>query len=607
MPTLNVISVVYAARRDDGYVVSDFKRYRNRCSHRIAHYRRAVGVKKLFYRGENDLPEERRSPSSYENVLLLVLFEAERALGEAMQAHQAMQTDTLYNKMRHRLFTRLRRAVERASVVEALGQKGPAIYISCLFYMHYVRAILKHEREDYTAAAADFDVAKALIEKMKMAPGADLAGLQFFSEDIDKRGGYCIYMVSAFVDDPVAVKLLEDERSQIVAKTMAVASSIGTNESETSLDLCLLTGTRALPRPQGPICKHLGPLLEARSSIEDPSKIGYELLSSYEAFYGCAVRFYFGEKDEATRKTLTEESIRIKTVGKKIAAYKAWIARFRTLCLTYCEKTGSFDKPRLDAILNVLNEEMLSLKLISGLTMIVYRLIYLQEEKFIVDTGSAPAVSIGPLPLKGKNALRVVVDTIAALEGMIAPTHRAISALNATNDPLLSLLLALHSFESAIFLCNKHQDSADGNSENNNLKKDLLRQSISRFLQLSSASATVKPELIQSKLPGLNQLFPELAPLLVSVLKNNSLLSNIAALSTNRLIVLMIEAQKRAEPVVFQLCGLLPPPYVEDMVPSTLTDDFIMEPSITESAKDSNKEVVEKVDAPKKKRFFGLF
>lgn len=611
MSAVNVISVVYAARRDDGFVVSDFKRYRNRCSHRIAHYRRAIGIKKLFYRDENDLLEEHRNSPNYEAILHLVLFEAERALGEAMQAHHVMQTDTLYSKMRHRLFARLRRAVERATVVAELGQKGSAIYISCLFYMHYVRAILRHELEDYTAAAADFDVTKALLEKMLAAPGADLAALQFFSEDINKRRSYCIYMVSAFVDDPVAAKLLEDERNQIVAKVVAAASSVGTAESEAFLELRLLTGSVTLALPQGPICKHLEPLLKARSSIDDLYKIGFELLSGYEAFYGCAIKFYFGEKDEATRKILTEESIRIKTIGKKIANYKAWIARFRSLCLVYREKTGSFDKPRLDAILVVLNDEIRAVKLVSGLTMVIYRLIYLQDEKFIVDTGATPAISLGPLPLKGKSALRLVVDTIAALEGMTAPTHRAINALNATNaasDPLLSLLLALHSLESAIFLCNKRQDFTDENVENNKLKRDLLKQSISRFYNLSNASAAITQELIQPKLYGLGELFPEFAPLLVSVLKNNSLFSSMQTLATNRLIVLITEAQKKAEPVVFQLYGLLPPPYVEDMVPSVLTDDFIMELDIDKSTNvPSSKEIVEKVDVPKKKRFFGLF
>ncbi|ESU36149.1 Signal recognition particle 68 kd protein [Giardia duodenalis] len=607
MPALNVVSIVYAARRDDGYVVSDFKRYRNRCAHRIAHYRHAVGVKSIFYRDENDLPEEHRSPSAYENLLLLVLFEAERALGEAMQAHQAMQTDALYSKMRRRIFTRLHRTVERASVVETLGKKGYAVYASCLFYMHYVRGVLRHEREDYTAAASDFDVAKALLDKMKAAPGADLAGLQFFSDEIEKRRNYCIYMVSAFVDDPVVAKLLDNERSQIVAETIAGLATADDMEFGAALDLCFLTGRTSLARPQGPLSKRLEPLLEARSSIGDPSSIVCELLSGYEAFYGCATQFYFGSKDEALRKTLSEVSIGLKTAGKKLAIYKVWLARFRTLCLVYREKTGSFDKPRLDAILRVLNGEMRLLKLISGLTMVIYRLVYFQEEIFLIDTDTAPAVSLGSLPLKGKGALTLIIETIAVLEGMTAPTHRAIHALNATNDPLLALLLALHSFESALFLCNKHQEDVSGDAENNKLKKDLLRQASSRFSQLSAASATVKPDLIQSKITELGCLFPGLVSLLVGVLKNDKLFSNIATLSTNRLIVLMVEAQKRMDPAVFQLYGLLPPPYTEDMVPDLLVPDFIMNSSVDEPERESNKEVVEKADAPKKKRFFGLF
>lgn len=607
MPALNVVSVIYAARRDDGYVMSDFKRYRNRCTHRIAHYRRAVGIKRLFYRGESDLPEEHKSPFTYEHLLLLVVFETERALSEAMLAHQAMQTDALFSKMRHRLFARLRRAVERASVVETLGRKGYATYISCLFYMHYVRAILRHEREDYTAATSDFDVAKTLIDKMKAAPGADLAGLQFFFEDVEKRRNYCNYMVSAFVDDPLITKLLEDERNQIVAEAVSTLSTVGCIESDTTMELCLLTGRVTLARPQGSISKRLEPLLEARLAIEDPSSIGYELLSSYEAFYGCAVQFYFGDKGDTVRNALSESSAKLKATGKKMATYKVWLAKFKALCLTYREKTGSFDRPRLDSILHVLSEEMRSLKLISGLTMVVYRLVYFQEEKFIVDTNATPIISLGPLPLKGKGALRLIVETIAALEGMTAPTHRAISGLNATNDPLLSLLLSLHSFESALFLCNKNPNTADAAMESSDLRKDLLRQAISRFSKLATASDTVTSESIQSKLAGLGELFPELVSLLTSILRNSSLLSNVATLSTNRLIVLMVEAQKRADPVVFQLYGLLPPPYVEDAIPNLLTADFVMESSIDEPEKESSKEVVEKTDAPKKKRFFGLF
>lgn len=607
MPALDVVSIVYAARRDDGYVVSDFKRYRNRCAHRVAHYRHTVGVKRIFYRGENDLPEEHRSPFVYENLLLLVLFEAERALSEAMQAHQAMQTDALYSKMRRRVLTRLRRAVERASVVEALGQKGFAVYASSLFYMHYVRGILRHEHEDYTAAASDFDVAKALLDKLKVAPGADLVGLQFFSDDIEKRGNYCVYMVSAFVDDPVVAKLLENERSQIVAETIAGLTTVDGVEFGAVLELYLLTGRTSLACPQGSLSKRLEPLLEAQSSIGDPSSIVYELLSSYEAFYGCATKFYFGSKDETLRKALNEASVGLKVIGKKLAAYKIWFAKFRTLCLMYREKTGSFDKPRLDAILHVLDGEMRLLKLISGLTMMVYRLIYFQEEIFLIDTDTAPVVSLGPLPLKGKGALKLIVETIAALEGMAAPTHRAIHALNATNDPLLSLLLALHSFESALFLCNKHQEDVSRGAENIKLKKDLLKQANSRFSQLSAASITVKPDLIQSKLSELGHLFPELVSLLVSVLRNDKLFSNIATLSTNRLIVLMVEAQKQADPVVFQLYGLLPPPYTDDMIPDLLVSDFIMNSNVDEPERESSKEVVEKTDAPKKKRFFGLF
>lgn len=582
-PALDIASIVGQARRVDGFASGGPGRYHRSCSRRAARHRKRAGLRNLRY---TPMPAEggrRQAPEGLtlnRDVLLAVLFEAEGYLAAALDARRSLDLeDVPYSRIRGRLLRRLAKALERATVASDLATKLGGNPLSAALYKEYMAALLEQEREDYLSASKHLYACDSILRRALAVPGADATSLQIFSEEVAQRMAYCRYMAESFTDEQASAAL----DAQLVAYE---------------------TGLAALPSPELPFLEVKG----VTNSIRVPVPIASAAAVHYQAMlsrYVSCTTIDPSPQDALTILTdiyasilervsaalmggqplssiimTVDERQRIQAAAHTLARTKTSLAEFVDLYAAHNTRRLALDYGSLTTALGPLRAQKNTLVASYGICSLVHRLLFLL---------GVSGVTIEGTPAANNRALWTALSTGAALAGMDAPNHRAVSALGESPSPVIRLVAAMHSLESGLYAMERP------GTEVCTAALHLLKQAASRFHALASSAGNLRQGPFDFAEANLLNGHVGIQRVAEAILSSEALL--LASRDMCRRHAALLEgftAVGEVAELTFVLpTGLFPPSLLEDVVPDTLQPDMI--------------KVATKPDAPKRKKWFGIF
>ncbi|TNJ26702.1 Signal recognition particle [Giardia muris] len=580
---LDLASIVGQARRVDGFVSGGPGRYHRSCTRRAAHHRKRAGLRNLRYTPLPMSGGRRRAPEGLtlnRDVLLAVLFEAEGYLAAALDARRSLDLeDVPYSRIRSRLLRRLTKALERATVASDLATKLGGDPLSAALYREYMAALLEQEREDYLSASKHLYACEAILRRALAIPGADTTSLQVFSEEITQRTAYCRYMAEAFADGQASVAL-DAELAACDACVAALPSP--------ELPFLEIKGVTGLVRVPVPITSAaavhyrtmISRYISRIPSDQDPQD-ALNILTNIYASLLERVSTALVEGHPLSSVTMAvDERRQVQDAAHILARAKSSLAEFVDLYAAHSTRRLAPDYGNLVAGLRPLCEQKNTLVASYGVCSLVHRLLFLLGVSGVTVTGT---------PAADTCALWTSLSTGAALSGMNAPNHRAVSALGESSSPVIRLVAAMHSLESGLYAMER------SGTEMYAVAPHLFKQAASRFHALASSARDVRQGPLDFAEVKLLNEHVGIQRVVRAVLSSEALLR--ASRDMCRRYAALLEsftAVGETEELAFVLpAGLFPPPLMEEVVPDVIQPDVV--------------KAAAKQDPPKRKKWFGIF
>ncbi|KAL3877845.1 hypothetical protein ACJMK2_035489 [Sinanodonta woodiana] len=193
--TVGILQITKEAQQQHGLRHGDHQRYRSYCSRRIRRIRKSLHF---------PLGDKRRvTPKKITVEILkdvrylhLILFEAERAWGFAMQLKTEANTEP---RKKFHMISRLRKAAQHASELHNLCESDRCdaqTKLESQAYLAFIKGSVAFELENWKIAIESYSNAKTIYEKLASAFTEDLQSLylQRVSE-IEPNIRYCAYNI----------------------------------------------------------------------------------------------------------------------------------------------------------------------------------------------------------------------------------------------------------------------------------------------------------------------------------------------------------------------------------------------------------------------------
>ncbi|CAF0795053.1 unnamed protein product [Brachionus calyciflorus] len=191
--TLEALLIIKESQQQHGLRHMDYQRYRSYCSRRVRRVRKTLHVQcgSRKYQ-KKEITEEDLNDSK---ILLIPLFQAERAWAYAMQLKQESNTEP---RKKFHLLNRLRKAIKHADHLEMLSRSAKCDARSKLEaqgYQALIKGQFNFEMQKWKESLAQFILAKSIYEKLSLALKGDDSQVYYVQkcEEIEPNLRYCNY------------------------------------------------------------------------------------------------------------------------------------------------------------------------------------------------------------------------------------------------------------------------------------------------------------------------------------------------------------------------------------------------------------------------------
>lgn len=215
--TLEALKVIKESQQQHGLRHMDYQRYRSYCSRRVRRVRKTLHVQcgQRKYQ-KRDLTEDDLTDSK---ILLIPLFQAERAWSYAMQLKQEANTEP---RKRFHLLNRLRKAIRHANQLEKLSQSTKCdarTKLEAQGYQALMQGLFNFEMQKWKESLENFIYAKNIYEKLSLALKGDDSQIYYNQkcEEIEPNLRYCSYKLGdkSAQKDLINLKLKSTAGSQL--------------------------------------------------------------------------------------------------------------------------------------------------------------------------------------------------------------------------------------------------------------------------------------------------------------------------------------------------------------------------------------------------------
>lgn len=219
--SLDILATVRDAQQQHGLRHSDYQRYRQYCSRRLARLRKSL---KLPAGDRRKVHRKVLTPEAikFDRCLQIPLFEAERLWSYSMQLKAEANTD---QRKRFSQFSKLKKAVKHAALLESLcAAKGDAkTKLEAQAYLAAMQGTLLFELEKWADAGAHLQGAVDLYSRLAGAAPLpeDAAVYNAKADELKPQLRYCAYNIG----DASAVEDLRAMRLRQAGGTLDGASS----------------------------------------------------------------------------------------------------------------------------------------------------------------------------------------------------------------------------------------------------------------------------------------------------------------------------------------------------------------------------------------------
>ncbi|RNA32885.1 signal recognition particle subunit SRP68 [Brachionus plicatilis] len=215
--TLEALKVIKESQQQHGLRHMDYQRYRAYCTRRVRRVRKTLHVQCGHRKYQKrELTQDDLADSK---ILLIPLFQAERAWSYAMQLKQEANTEP---RKRFHLLNRLRKAVRHANQLEQLSQSAKCdarTKLEAQGYQALMQGLFNFEMQQWKESLESFIVAKNIYEKLSVALRGDDSQVFYNQkcEEIEPNLRYCSYKLGdkSAQKDLINLKLKSTAGSQL--------------------------------------------------------------------------------------------------------------------------------------------------------------------------------------------------------------------------------------------------------------------------------------------------------------------------------------------------------------------------------------------------------
>ncbi|KAG0229753.1 signal recognition particle subunit srp68 [Actinomortierella wolfii] len=210
--SLDILSLTNEARNAYGLRRQEYGRYRHHCTQRLHRMRKALGVTHGKDKTYTKRPITAETLTN-EKFLHLVLFQAERAWGYAMEIKAISVAWDDPRKQQHYI-NRLKKAAQHAQALEALcsakhGKVDLRTTLDAQAYSALMAGYVLFEKQEWQGALEKFSAARAIYDKLSHAGTPHQEALYHAAMDeIDPNIRFCGYRLRLAKDGVVDVEEL---------------------------------------------------------------------------------------------------------------------------------------------------------------------------------------------------------------------------------------------------------------------------------------------------------------------------------------------------------------------------------------------------------------